>query len=155
MVEDQATWQPAGQAPLARFRAPADFVVFPPSLIPPPSLLSSQSPARHPGPFKRQSQSPRSRRQHVPRGGEYSANVPSPIPLLTSKQDPYYGHEDTAKLCARFVTHLFACLGPPPLSTTVPPALSPPIANFIVYALHRTRLHTSVTFVALGTSTLQ
>ena len=64
-------------------------------------------------------------------------------------KDPYYGHEDTAKLCARFVTHLFACPDLPPLSTTVPPAPSPPLANFIAYALHRTRLHTSVTFAAL------
>ncbi|TFK87515.1 hypothetical protein K466DRAFT_490729, partial [Polyporus arcularius HHB13444] len=39
---------------------------------------------------------------------------------------------------------------PPSRSTaTVPPAPSPPLANFIAYALHRTRLHTSVTFAAL------
>ncbi|EJF57552.1 hypothetical protein DICSQDRAFT_173891 [Dichomitus squalens LYAD-421 SS1] len=63
--------------------------------------------------------------------------------------DPYYGHEETAKLCARFVTHLFACPDLPPLSTAVPPAPSPPLANFIAYALHRTRLHSSVTFAAL------
>ena len=94
--------------------------------------------------------------QCVPRGGEYSATVPSPkIPLLTSKKDPYYSHEDTAKLCARFVTHLFACPGPPPLSKTVTHSPSPPLANFIAYALHRTRLHTSVTFVALGMSALR
>ncbi|KAI1791231.1 hypothetical protein LXA43DRAFT_1074419 [Ganoderma leucocontextum] len=58
-------------------------------------------------------------------------------------------HEETAKLCARFVTHLFACPDLPPLSTAVPPAPSPPLANFIAYALHRTRLHSSVTFAAL------
>ena len=127
-------------------------VVFPPSLIPPSSLVSGPSTARHPSPFKRQSKMspPWIRCQCVPRGGEYSATVPSPkIPLLTSKKDPYYSHEDTAKLCARFVTHLFACPDLPPLSTTVPPAPSPPLANFIAYARHRTRLHTSVTFAAL------
>ena len=44
---------------------------------------------------------------------------------------------------------MFACPDLPPLSTAVPPAPSPPLANFIAYALHRTRLHASVTFAAL------
>ncbi len=47
------------------------------------------------------------------------------------------------------MTHLFTCPDLPPLSTSVPPAPSPPLGNFIAYALHRTRLHTSVTFAAL------
>ena len=34
-------------------------------------------------------------------------------------------------------------------STSVPLAHSPPLANFIAYAVHRTRLHSSVTFAAL------
>ncbi|RDX47704.1 cyclin-like protein, partial [Lentinus brumalis] len=63
--------------------------------------------------------------------------------------DPYHGHEETAKLCARFITHLFACPDSPPRSIAVPPALSPPLAKFIAYALHRTRLDVSVTFAAL------
>ncbi|EPS93239.1 hypothetical protein FOMPIDRAFT_1136570, partial [Fomitopsis schrenkii] len=72
----------------------------------------------------------------------------------------YYGHEETAKLCffcrprligspTRFVTHLLALPDLPPLSTADRPAPSPPLALFIAYALHRTRLHTSVTFAAL------
>ena len=114
----------AAQAPLARVRAPADFSgacgLCRLSAVSDPSAVSSQSTARHPSPFKRQSKSPPrgSRCQHVPRGGEYSATIPSPIPLLTSKKDPNYGHEDTAKLCARFVAHLVACPGLPPLSKT-------------------------------------
>ncbi|EIN06688.1 hypothetical protein PUNSTDRAFT_18136, partial [Punctularia strigosozonata HHB-11173 SS5] len=62
--------------------------------------------------------------------------------------DPYYGHEATAKLCSRFVTHLFAC---PEYPTGVLPSSSPPptLAQFVAYALHRTRLHQSVTFAAL------
>ena len=65
-------------------------------------------------------------------------------------QDPFYGHEETAKLCARFITHLFACPDVSPTSSMVPlPALSPPLANFIAYALYRTRLHPCVTFAAL------
>ena len=47
------------------------------------------------------------------------------------------------------MTHLFACPDLPPPSTANPPAPSPPLALFIAYALHRTRLHTSVTFAAL------
>ena len=45
--------------------------------------------------------------------------------------------------------HLFVCPDLPPLSTAVPPAPSPPLANFIAYTLHRTRLHSSVTSAAL------
>ena len=96
--------------------------------------------------------SPYSRCQRIPCGGEYSTTVPSSTPLLTSKKDLYYSHEDTVKLCAQFVMHLcYTYLDLPPLSMTVPPTLSPPLANFIsYYALYYTRLHTSaVTFATL------
>ena len=151
VVEGGGPSDVAAQAPLALVRAPADFVVFPPSLNPDPFTISSQSTARHPSPFKRQSKSPPpcSRHQHVPRGGEYRATVSSPIPLLTSKKDSYYGYEDTANLSARFVTHLVACPGLPPLLKTVTPSPSPPLANFIAYG------STSVTFAALGMSALR
>ncbi|TFK82055.1 hypothetical protein K466DRAFT_530947, partial [Polyporus arcularius HHB13444] len=66
---------------------------------------------------------------------------------------PYYGYEETAKLCARFLKHVFGCPDLPPLSTTapatVPLAPSPPLANFIAYVLHRIRVPTSVAFGAL------
>ncbi|KZV92784.1 cyclin-like protein, partial [Exidia glandulosa HHB12029] len=69
---------------------------------------------------------------------------------------PFYGHEEVARLCARFISELFSCpdyvappahtgTGPPPQ----PPPPAPPLANFIAYALHRTRLHACVTFTAL------
>ena len=69
--------------------------------------------------------------------------------------DSYYGHEDVAKMCARFVSHTFNCpeMLPPTtsMSTTVAsPAIPPTLAHFVAYALHRTRLHQSVTFTALG-----
>ncbi|KAI0696657.1 hypothetical protein C8T65DRAFT_710530 [Cerioporus squamosus] len=97
------------------------------------AAVQGPSAARHPSPFKRQ-----------PKISSRPSGSSSSHPV-----DPYYGHEETAKLCARFVTHLFACPDLPPLSTAVPPAPSPPLANFIAYALHRTRLHSSVTFAAL------
>ncbi|TFK79761.1 hypothetical protein K466DRAFT_667985 [Polyporus arcularius HHB13444] len=58
------------------------------------------------------------------------------------------------KVSPLLVTHrpsrdLFPFKDLPPLSTGVPPAPSPPSANFIAYALHRTRFHTSVTLSAL------
>ena len=62
-----------------------------------------------------------------------------------SKFDPYYGHENTACLCARFIMHLFACPEYPPTSSgsnTKPP-------YFIAYALHQMKLHSSVTFTTL------
>ncbi|GJE91416.1 hypothetical protein PsYK624_075660 [Phanerochaete sordida] len=64
-----------------------------------------------------------------------------------SAPDPYYGHEETAKVCAHFVTHLFACPDLPPTQSPSQPA--PRLDLFIAYALHRTRLHESVTFAAL------
>jgi hypothetical protein len=60
----------------------------------------------------------------------------------TSSSDPYYGHEQTAKLCQRFVTHLFACPDYPPQSSSPGPA--PSLGMFVAYALH-----TSVTFASL------
>ncbi|KAI0753090.1 hypothetical protein C8Q80DRAFT_1249383 [Daedaleopsis nitida] len=98
------------------------------------AAVPGPSTARHPSPFKRQ-----------PKISARPTTSSSSHPVI----DQFYGHEESAKLCARFVTHLFACPDLPPSSTTVPPAPSPPLANFIAYALHRTRLHTSVTFAAL------
>ncbi|KAI0079277.1 hypothetical protein K474DRAFT_1673492 [Panus rudis PR-1116 ss-1] len=87
---------------------------------------------RHPSPFKRASRMPTHQRTSHP-----------------SMPDPYYGHEEVAKICARFVKHVFNCPDLPPPSSTNPDAPSPPLALFIAYALHRTRLHQSVTFAAL------
>jgi hypothetical protein len=50
-----------------------------------------------------------------------------------------------ARLCARFITHLFACPEYPPTSTHSQAKLP----HFIAYAFHRTKLHESVTFAAL------
>ncbi|KZP27605.1 hypothetical protein FIBSPDRAFT_710041, partial [Athelia psychrophila] len=58
---------------------------------------------------------------------------------------PYYGHEHTARLCGRFITHLFACPEYPPTSC----GSQTKLPHFIAYALHRTKLHTAVTFAAL------
>ncbi|KAI0753880.1 hypothetical protein BC629DRAFT_1662937 [Irpex lacteus] len=54
--------------------------------------------------------------------------------------DPYHGHEVTAKICTN-------CLSL--VSSANPSASSPGLDLFIAYALHRTRLHTSVTYPAL------
>ena len=65
---------------------------------------------------------------------------------------PHHGHEATAKLCARFVSYLFACPNlrhPPPPPAPPSTALTPRLDHFIAYALHRMRLHASVTFAAL------
>ncbi|KAI0055129.1 cyclin-like protein, partial [Artomyces pyxidatus] len=63
--------------------------------------------------------------------------------------DPYHGQETVAKLCARFVSHLFAYseLLRQPVAPTATPI--PRLDHFIAYVLHRTRLHPSVTFAAL------
>lgn len=52
-------------------------------------------------------------------------------------------------MAAHFVTHLFQCPELPTPSASNPNAPCPPLGLFIAYALHRTRLHASVTFSAL------
>ncbi|KZT05363.1 uncharacterized protein LAESUDRAFT_656039 [Laetiporus sulphureus 93-53] len=110
------------------------------------ATVSGPAVARHPSPTFRKPAKVASSR---PAPTTHSPHPDTLSRLPPSQPDPYYGHEETAKLCARFVTHLFACPDLPPLSTTRPPAPSPPLALFIAYALHRTRLHTSVHFAAL------
>ncbi|KAJ3724412.1 hypothetical protein C8R42DRAFT_763670 [Lentinula raphanica] len=68
-----------------------------------------------------------------------------PIPP-SHVRDPFYGYEYIARLCARFITHLFACPEYPPTSTQSQAKLP----HFIAYAFHRTKLHESVTFAALA-----
>jgi len=46
---------------------------------------------------------------------------------------------------ARFITHLFGCPKYPPATTH----LQAELPHFIAYVLHRTKLHTSVTFASL------
>ncbi|KDQ57145.1 hypothetical protein JAAARDRAFT_178726 [Jaapia argillacea MUCL 33604] len=110
--------------------------------------------ASHPSPFRHGHSMARSSIPQVKVNPSIS-NAVAILTFLKTSQDPYYGHEHTARMCARFVTHLFACPDlptPPPLhpSTSTAPLLpSPPLARFIAYALHRTRLHASVTFAAL------
>ncbi|KAL9712029.1 hypothetical protein Ac2012v2_005105 [Leucoagaricus gongylophorus] len=83
----------------------------------------------------------------APRARPHS-NLHAPItPQNTQTRDPYYGHEKTACICARFITHLFACPENPP-STGVAPVHSK-LPFFIAYALHRTKLHPAVTYAAL------
>ena len=72
-------------------------------------------------------------------------------------KDPYYGHEKIAKICAHYISNLFHCPNQPPPSSAhlfycpnrSPSSPPPSLAHFIAYALHRTRLHSHVTFAAL------
>ncbi|KIJ51321.1 hypothetical protein M422DRAFT_58872 [Sphaerobolus stellatus SS14] len=63
-----------------------------------------------------------------------------------AQDQQYYGHQEVAVLCRRFVCALFSCPDRLPATTTTS---NPTLAIFIAYALHRTRLHVSVTFTAL------
>jgi len=73
------------------------------------------------------------------------AKTAPPQPPPPTRPDPYYGHESIARLCGRFITHLFACPEYPPTSS----GSNTKLPYFIAYALHRTKLHSSVTFAAL------
>jgi Cyclin, N-terminal domain len=68
----------------------------------------------------------------------HAPSPPFPYP------DPFYGHEYTARLCARFIVHLFGC-------PEYPPSIRPQVGlpHFIAYTLHCSKLHSSVTFAAL------
>ncbi|KAF8891780.1 hypothetical protein BD779DRAFT_1610504 [Infundibulicybe gibba] len=74
--------------------------------------------------------------------------VPPPATSQTpiAKGDLFYGNEPLARLCTRFISHLFTCPENPPVPTTNGQAKLP---LFIAYALHRTKLHASVTFASL------
>ena len=115
--------------------------------------------ASHPSPFRSTHNASHPRVSYQPpvslttlspgRFSHFTSQVPSAKPPSTqptsSRQDPFYGHEQTSKLCARFITHLFACPEYPPSSSNSTVKLP----HFIAYALHRTKLHASVTFAAL------
>ncbi|KAJ6551472.1 hypothetical protein B0H19DRAFT_1211187 [Mycena capillaripes] len=58
------------------------------------------------------------------------------------KVDPYYGYENIAKQSAEFIRHLFRCA--PDLDKS-----KGPLAHFIAYAFHRTKLHQAVAYSAL------
>ena len=61
------------------------------------------------------------------------------------KPDSYYGHKNTACLCAWFIMHLFVCPEYPPTFS----GSNTKLPYFIAYALHWTKLHSSVTFTTL------
>ncbi|KAF8496733.1 hypothetical protein F5888DRAFT_361422 [Russula emetica] len=94
---------------------------------------------RHPSPFRKA--------QKISRpSATTTAHIPS---SGAGGSDPYHGQELSAKLCARFVSHLFACPDAPPPPAPPSTTPTPRLDHFIAYALHRTRLHSSVTFAAL------
>ncbi|KAI0038560.1 hypothetical protein FA95DRAFT_1457961, partial [Auriscalpium vulgare] len=60
---------------------------------------------------------------------------------VQSTNYPHHDDAQTARICARFISHLFACQDHPPL---------PSLEHFIARALHRAhRLPTCVAFAAL------
>nr|GAT57840.1 alternative cyclin Pcl12 [Mycena chlorophos] len=132
-VEDVAP--PARHRP---FKTPTDPIPYPPtnlaSVRDPSSFMAT---AVHP-----HQQPPPALNQKKPHARSYA---PPPQAAPSSKADPYYGHEYIANLCARFITHLFACPPFPPQSTHSQAKLP----YFIAYALHRTKLHQAVTYAAL------
>jgi len=72
-------------------------------------------------------------------------------PPVARVEFPYYGHEITAKTCARFISVLFACSEYPSASSSSTSANTPTprLAQFVAYALHRTRLLELVKYAAL------
>ncbi|KAJ9099940.1 hypothetical protein QFC21_003946 [Naganishia friedmannii] len=70
-----------------------------------------------------------------------------PEKKVSTRKDPYYGHEETARMSSRFIRATFLCPDIPP--PTSPATVQPTLAHFIAYALYRTRLPHFVTIVAL------
>lgn len=66
--------------------------------------------------------------------------------------DVFYGYEDLSKMCGRFIGALFSCPSVPMFANTGMAGAAtscPPLAHFIAYAIHRTRLPEVVVFTAL------
>ncbi|KAG1739136.1 uncharacterized protein EDB91DRAFT_1237581 [Suillus paluster] len=97
----------------------------------------------HPSPFRNTQSVPHSRMGYHP--APSAPPKPQSTQPSTRHSDPFYGHEQASRMCARFITHLFACPEYPPSSSNSQVKLP----HFIAYALHRTKLHSSVTFAAL------
>ncbi|WVR07051.1 hypothetical protein IAU60_004090 [Kwoniella sp. DSM 27419] len=93
--------------------------------------------------YRSNSASPSSSRKAVKASASASASSSRP----PRSHDPFYGHEETALMAARFITNLFQCPNIP--TATAPGAPTPTLAHFVAYALHRTRLPSIVTFAAL------
>lgn len=73
----------------------------------------------------------------------------APTPKVTG--DVFYGYEDLSKMCARFIGALFSCPNVPLFASGTGGSTSqcPPLAHFIAYAIHRTRLPEVVVFTSL------
>ncbi|EPQ26778.1 uncharacterized protein PFL1_05756 [Pseudozyma flocculosa PF-1] len=71
----------------------------------------------------------------------------------SDNSDPYFGHRDMAILCEKVIKTLFACpldaTGPGVSALTSSGKPTPRLAEFIAYALYRTRLPVFVTHQAL------
>jgi Cyclin, N-terminal domain len=99
-----------------------------------------------------------------------SAQTTAPVAPKPQPTDPYYGHEETARLSARFIRHVFNCPSDVAPTTrksfhrirkvilikhievapnTKPTETTISLPRFIAYAFHRTRLPTSVAYHAL------
>lgn len=89
-------------------------------------------------------------------GGTSSSNSNSSRShkMVQEIHDPFYGHRAVSEMCESVITALFACpldstsssVNGPSSATSRPP---PRLAEFIGYALHRTRLPEEITFQAL------
>jgi len=75
--------------------------------------------------------------------------VAAPTPKISG--DVFYGYEDLSKMCGRFIGALFSCPNVPMFANGMTGASTscPPLAHFIAYAIHRTRLPEVVVFTAL------
>jgi len=76
-----------------------------------------------------------------------SSSTTAGTTTTTGKGDPWHGQEQIARLASRFITHLFACPDYPPAPNA---ASHTKLPYFVAYAIHRTKLHPSVTFAALA-----
>ncbi|CAG7854827.1 SubName: Full=Uncharacterized protein {ECO:0000313/EMBL:CCA68718.1} [Serendipita indica DSM 11827] len=81
---------------------------------------------------------------------------PAPVvvaPTVKATGDLFYGYEDLSKMCGRFIGALFSCPNVPMFAGASMSGTSngscPPLAHFIAYAIHRTRLPEVVVFTAL------
>ena len=83
------------------------------------------------------------------RGWLYKA--PQSVPTLNKPNNPNRGQEVLAEIAARFITRLFTCLDYAPAADYAPSTDHghARLPCLIAYALHRTKLHSSVAALVL------
>ena len=95
----------------------------------------------------------------IPNNNYYTPapRFPNNPPPQRARVPVYYGYEEISLICSRFICETFNCpagiVVPESSANLQPPSngeITPSLAEFVAYAIHRTRLDEAVIYTALG-----